>query len=417
MRGCKLALYTDASTPRHRSVSQSSVKTGIIPLFRQTIDPSIRSALIGVAGMFFSHGVMIAVRAATIPVIKTQLAASDAELAFCLTAMGLGALVAFAFASALVHRLGSAKATLLSIIAAALLFSVQAFIFNLWIMAFMLFLLGAAVGMSDIAMNVQASVAEQRAGTSYMTRIHGCWSVGAITGSLGAGFLIERMSPAAFTITFSVISVLLAWLAVKPFLQEDRSKAAPGQMFAFPASALWPFCVMSFLALMTVVGIRDWAPIYLKENLGSSLSLSVQTFAAFQVTTAMGRFSGDYIRQRFGDTLLLVAGGVLGCVSLIAGLASQNATGMFVALAVLGLAHANIIPALISIAGKHDPGNESRNVSAVMGLGYGGFILGPVIIGALAQAQGLAAGLASVAVASLLITAAAVASRQGAQKS
>jgi MFS family permease len=368
---------------------------------------SLRHALFGVAGMFFSHGLMLAIRAAYVPIIKRQLQATDSELALCLTAMGLGSLLAFLLASRLVERLGSARATLISIVIAAVMFGVQAYIFNLWVMAASLFLLGAAVGLSDIAMNVQASVVEQRAGANYMTRIHACWSVGALVGSVVAGFLIEQFSPAAFTIGFSVLSIFMAYAAVRFFVSEPRAQATSQKPFNLPPQALLPACFMAFLAMVTVVGIRDWAPIYLNENLGSSLSLSVQTFAAFQATTALGRFFGDSIRAQVGDRVLLVGGGLLGCVAFVLGLLSQSAIGMFVALAVLGLAHANIFPALISIAGKHDPGNESRNLGSVMGLGYIGFIFAPVFIGLIAQSQGLLIGFATVALASLLIAAAA----------
>lgn len=372
------------------------------------LERNTRLALVGVAGMFFSHGVMIAVRAAFVPLIKAQLGGDDRALALCLTAMGLGSLLAFAFANALVDRWGSARATVASIVTAAVFFIVQPFIADAWVMAAALFFLGAGVSLSDIAMNVQASVVEQRAGASVMTRIHGCWSVGAILGSILAGLLIERISPAAFAIGFSLVSVVVAYVCAQPFLTADMPRGGGRRMFELPALVLLPISLMSFLALLVVVGVRDWVPLYLLENLGSSLSLSVQTFAAFQVTTAAGRFMGDFIRERMGDKQLLIGGGALGALALAAGIASQSPTGMFIGLAALGLAHANIIPVLISIAGKHDPGHESRNVSAVMGLSYGGFIAGPILIGALAEGFGLLVGLASVAAASLAIAVLAV---------
>jgi MFS family permease len=370
---------------------------------RNSLEPMTQSALIGVIGMFMSHGVMVAVRAAYIPVIKAQLGATDAELALCLTAQGLGFLLAVLLSNPLVKQLGSAKVTLYSVIAAALFFAIQAYIQDLWLMAAALFLVGAAAGVSDIAMSVQASVVEQRAGGSYMTRIHGCWSVGAIAGSLFSGFVIEHMSAAAFTIGFSVLSVIAAWASIVAFIPEDRSRAGHSSRFELPPPALWMLCLMQFLVLLAFSGIRDWFPIYLLEDLGSTLSLSVQTFAAFQATTAIGRFLGDSIRTRFGERLLLVGGGLLGGLAVLAGLASQSVNGMFIALMVFGLAHANIIPALISIAGKQDPGQESRNVSSVIGIGYSGFILGPFLIGALADWKGMTAALVSVGAASLLI--------------
>jgi MFS family permease len=224
--------------------------------------------------------------------------------------------------------------------------------------------------------------------------------------------LIERVSPAAFAIGFSLLSVVVAHVCALPFLTADPRHDGGRGLFELPALTLLPISLMAFLALLVVVGVRDWLPLHLIENLGSSLGLSVQTFAAFQVTTAIGRFMGDFIRERMGDRTLLIGGGTLGALGLAAGIASQSPAGMFIGLAMLGFAHANVIPVLISIAGKHDPGHEARNVSAVMGLSYGGLIAGPILIGALAEGFGPIAGLSAVAAVSLAITGLAVAARK-----
>jgi MFS family permease len=373
---------------------------------------NLRTPLFGVGGMFLVNGLFVAVLAAYFPLIKAQLDADEATFAICLTALGLGALISMAFSGYLVGRFGSARVTLVTAMVCGALFALQAFLFSLPLAVATLFALGAANGMTDIAMNVQASTIEQKSRANYMTRIHACWSIGGIAGSLLAGAIIERLPPAVFTMVLSGFYVLAVSLATSAFLPDERRPQQAARTWALPPSALLPFGLMAFLVLLSTGGIRDWSAVYLNKDLGSSLSVAVQVFAAFSATTALGRLGGDAIRSRIGNTPLLIAGGVAGFLAMAAGLASGSVIAMFAAVAALGFAHANMLPVLISAAGKFDPGHESRNVSAVMATAYGGYILGPPLIGLAASTHGLTLGLGIVSVASLLIAAVGAATRR-----
>jgi hypothetical protein len=55
--------------------------------------------------------------------------------------------------------------------------------------------------------------------------------------------------------------------------------------------------------------------------------------------------------------------------------------------ALIGLGIANAVPILFSAAGRHEPAGPS--LAAVFTVGYTGFIVGPPLIGALADTVGL----------------------------
>jgi MFS family permease len=70
---------------------------------------------------------------------------------------------------------------------------------------------------------------------------------------------------------------------------------------------------------------------------------------------------------------------------------------------VVGLALSAVVPVAMSVAGDLAPGRAGGAVAVVATLGYGGFLLGPVFVGGLAEALGLRAALGVIAVAGFMI--------------
>jgi hypothetical protein len=119
--------------------------------------------------------------------------------------------------------------------------------------------------------------------------------------------------------------------------------------------------------------------------------------------TAVGRLFGDRVRYRLGDRNLLMFGGLLGAAALAFGLGLQTQVAMIASIGLLGLAHSILTPLLFSAAGKHPVGQPATNISAVMTVGFLGYVVGPPLIGMISQATNLGVGLASAIVASSLI--------------
>ena len=69
----------------------------------------------------------------------------------------------------------------------------------------------------------------------------------------------------------------------------------------------------------------------------------------------------------------------------------------------VGLGIANAVPILFSAAGRHEPTGPS--LSAVFTVGYTGFIVGPPLIGVLADTIGLPETLALLCLSALAVTA------------
>ena len=70
---------------------------------------------------------------------------------------------------------------------------------------------------------------------------------------------------------------------------------------------------------------------------------------------------------------------------------------------VVGLALSAVVPVAFSGAGDFAPGRAGGAISVVTTLGYGGFLLGPVLVGGLAEILGLRVALGTIAMAGALI--------------
>jgi MFS family permease len=124
--------------------------------------------------------------------------------------------------------------------------------------------------------------------------------------------------------------------------------------------------------------------------------ISVRDGGGFNLTMAIGRFTGGAVIQRYGRVPVLRSAGILACVSVTA-LCLVNST--LVALLGAfgwGLGLSVVFPAVISAAGEV-PGRGAAAIAQVATIGYAGFLVGAPLIGLLAHLMPLDRALLAVA--------------------
>jgi len=169
--------------------------------------------------------------------------------------------------------------------------------------------------------------------------------------------------------------------------------------------------IMTFATALGEGAANDWLALMLVDNRGAPPAIGALTFAGFNVTMALGRFTGGPVIRRCGRAPVLRVAGILACAG-VAGLCLVNSTviALLGALAwVLGLSV--VFPSAMSAAGEV-PGRGSRAIAVVSTIGYGGFLVGAPLIGFLAHMMPLDKALLAVAVLVLLIALLAPAARE-----
>ena len=132
----------------------------------------------------------------------------------------------------------------------------------------------------------------------------------------------------------------------------------------------------------------DWLALHLRDDVATTAAIAAAGYAVFSIAMAATRYSGTWLTDALGRVGALRLAGLV----IVAGVAI-TATASTAAIALggtvlWGLGTALVFPAAMS-AGGETPGRPSDGIAAVSTIGYGGFLLGPPLIGLLAEITGL----------------------------
>jgi hypothetical protein len=263
---------------------------------------------------------------------------------------------------------------------------------------------GAGNGAMDVSMNAHGVAVERALGRPIMSSLHACWSFG---GLVGAGGVAAAAALGVDPRVEGACAALALWVVV--ILASARLGGAsvhgePGTAgFALPSRAVLLIGALCFLVMTTEGAVADWAGIYLTGETGASRAASAVGFAGFSLGMAVARLGGDGLVQRYSRRSVLVGGAALAATSLAIVLLAGHVGVAVVGFVLVGVGVANAVPLLFSAAGRVPPAGPS--LAAVFTIGYLGFILGPPVIGVLADALTLTAALALVCAALVLVAA------------
>ena len=358
------------------------------------------AARAAVAALFFVNGALVGTWVSRIPTIKTGLGLNDGVFGLALLMMAGGALVAMPLAGGLSARFGSHRVSQVLALFFAALLPTLALAPNLWTLLALLGLIGVGHGGMDVSMNAQSVAVQKRYPHSIMSSFHALFSTGGLVGAAAGGWLAGRgLTPTAH---FTLMAVAMGGVACLtfPHLLDDRHDHLGGSdaeaagnahpLFVRPTRAL---AVLGFLAFCAMVGegaMADWSALFLRRVSGSSEGMAAAGYAAFSVTMALARFSGDALINRLGPATLVRLGGGLALVGFLLALClPQHPVAVFLGFAGVGLGLATVVPMAFAAAGRTPDMAAGLALASVSTLGYLGFLLGPPLIGFAAEAMGL----------------------------
>ncbi|MBD5626677.1 MAG: MFS transporter [Desulfovibrio sp.] len=341
---------------------------------------------------------------ARIPAIKAHAGINDAELGLVLLVFGAGSIAGFLGAPLLLKRIpsrfmlmGSALGFLLALTGIAVAPG-----FSSLCSAAALF--GLATAFFDVCMNVQAMLLERVAHRSRMAAMHACYSIGGFLGSMsGSAFAYAGIGIFSNFLSVSLLLTPLVFLSGRNLLPDASARETKKTKQKIPFFIL--FCGLMALGAFIAEGASaEWGALLLKDVKGADAGTAALCFGALSAPMAFARLTEDRLRERFGDFVLLLAGGLLAFAGLGLVLLSPLPWLCLGGFALMGLGLSPIMPIVISRAGSHGslpPASASALVSL---LGYGGLLVVPPSLGWLAQHFGLeTAMLVPLAVCALLV--------------
>lgn len=271
-----------------------------------------------------------------------------------------------------------------------------------------LVVLYAGSGLYDVGINAAAVDLERATGRRFMAVLHAAFSAGGVAGALSAGTLLT--AGAGYRLVYLVpliplAAVILAVATIRFPHVEVRSTSGgkAGLVGLWRSLPLLVVAAIATLGLLSEGEMEHWSGVYLRQTLGLSALLGGSGVAVFYGAMAAGRLGAAWVIARFGNRATLLGAGLLAAGGMALALATREPLLVVLGFLVVGLALSAVVPIAFSVAGDLAPGRAGAAISVVTTLGYGGFLLGPVVVGGLAEIFGLRFALGTIAVAGALI--------------
>ncbi|MCY7350423.1 MAG: MFS transporter [Cytophagaceae bacterium] len=355
--------------------------------------------------LFFVMGAGFASWASRIPDIQERLNLNAAQLGGILIGMPVGSLLSLLVTGALVTRLGSRTVALVTMLLYAATLPAIGWASSAWQLMAVLFVFGTCGNILNISLNTQGVGIESLWGKPILSSFHGLWSLGAMAGAAFGGLMVSQ-GTVPFQHFLLVGSVILAsgLIAYRFMLRTDRQPDEKQPLFALPDRPLMLLGLIAFGCMLTEGAMADWSGIYYKQTL-HGLGVATTGYTAFTFTMAVGRFGGDGLAARFGIRILLQVSGLLIALGLGLALLLPIPAVVVTGFMLVGLGVASVVPLVYSVAGRSQTMSAGLALTAVSTVGYTGFLLGPPLIGFLAEAFSLRRALLVVVVLGVVITA------------
>ena len=357
-------------------------------IFAPTASTDSRKYLrMAVAAFFFVQGLCFAAWASRIPDIKNMLHLTEGGLGTVLLALPIGLMASLPISGWMVTHYGSKKMVLIGAILYATTLVFIGFVSRTEHLVIALFAFGLWGNLTNIAINTQAVAVEQVYRKSIMASFHGLWSLaGFISAMIGSVFISANIPP---RIHFSVIAVLafaVIFTAYKHTMGDSEKNGDDAQpMFVKPDRDLLTLGLIGFCAMVCEGAMFDWSGVYFQEAVKVPAAMTTLGYVSFMGTMTGGRFAGDWLANKIGrKKMLQVSGLLMGSGLLIAVLFPYLATATFGFLLV-GFGVSSVVPLVYSAAGRSKTMSAGMALAAVSSISFIGFLIGPPLIGIVAQ--------------------------------
>ncbi len=359
--------------------------------------PIVRTGL-----AFFLNGIAATIWLPRTPLVPGRLGVTAGRLGLAFAVMGVGGIVGSRLAPRVLRGRSPARVMAAGGILLAIGVGLRAVPGTLVGFLVVQAIVGLADGLHDVAMNAEGVRVDTALGRSIMNRLHGVWSVGSLVGggigvtlaSLGVGFELHMIIAGALVAALN-LPLLVAFREPPAFLAPTPA-SHPGSKIT---TAIVVLGVVGIAAAMAEAAPNEWGTLYLRGHLGTSEGVAGLATVSFAAAMVLSRFTGDHVVERFGSMRVLFAGAIVALAGLGAGLGIDQPWSVIGGWALIGIGIATAFPALF-VAGSKLPGIPPEvGMGAITSVARFGFLIGPVVIGAVVDAAGIRSGLSVVLVA------------------
>jgi len=328
-----------------------------------------------------------------LPDVKRAMGIEEGALGLALIGSPVGTLIALTLAGPVIARVGHRRSLFILLPAMAVFLTIAISAPTPLTLFFMLIPAGLTMGASEIIVNVEADRTEAALGRRIMNRSHAFWSFGFFgAGMLGAVMAQLRVPPVVHLGVTIPLVIALIWLLLRDFqpaAKRGSDHADDGPAIAKPSLPIMALVGVSVAAMLLEGASIDWSAIYMRSVFDSAPFLGGAAIAVAALSQAIARYFADRVVDRFGP--VRVAKGMQGMMALGV-LVVFFAPGVAIALlgfAMIGAGTSALFPLAMSAAAQRTDKSAAINVAALAQFSFVAFLLGPPLLGFVAEHAGL----------------------------
>ena len=334
--------------------------------------------------------------------MQQSMGVAEGALGMGLIGTASGTLISLTFGGPWIESLGARKVLWWGLPSVAFFYALAAFAVSPLMMFLCLLPAGICIGAVEQVVNLEADRVEFVVGRRIMNRSHAFWSIGFASAGLLGGLAAQAgLSPQMHLGIMLVLVTLCVVLLLGRFesaplrpTSQTQNKAEPQVRFAWPPPAIFLLVIATLAAMLMEGAGIDWSAIYMRDIFASSPLVCGLAVAAGASAQAVTRFFADRWVERFQPDR--VARGLI-CILGLGVCAVTWAQAAWVALlgfALMGIGTSAIFPLAMSAAAQRTDRPAAVNVAALAQTSFVIFLLGPPLLGWVAEYAGIRASFA-----------------------
>lgn len=342
--------------------------------------------------VFSSINILIGTWILYIPFIKLKFNLNDAQIGFALFFSALGLLISIPFVPKINRKIGVGKSTKTGIIFLAIVYNFPLIATDYFLLCGALFLIGLFSGFTSISLNALTSQIEKTTRQHFMSAAHGFFSLGGFIGAgIGSIYISHFSNPKIHMLGISVFVILTSLLLSKNYEEVkglEKEKSKKNVSFFKNIKPLLAISIIAFIILFNEGAVEHWSNLFLFEVVNVSQSEAGLGFIIFSLTMTIGRFLGDGFSQKIGSKKIILFATFVTLIAYFF-IITSNFYLSVLGFGILGFGLSVIVPEIYRIAGNNKEIETSLAISIVSGIGFVGFLVGPVLLGAISNFSNL----------------------------
>ncbi|ODT69391.1 MAG: MFS transporter [Pelagibacterium sp. SCN 63-23] len=348
---------------------------------------------IKVFGAFFVYSFCMGSMFPRLPDIQKAMSVAEGQLGLALIGSAVGTLISLTFAGRVVETLGYRRVLLGAIPLLSMLYAAAMWADGPLMFFLLLVPVGIVIGAIEIIINIEADRVEHVIGRRIMSRAHGFWSLGFFSAGMVGAFIAQAgLSPQLhllLIIPLVVAGTLLLLGQFQPAPQRAGSSTDETPRFARPTLAIMMLVAVCLSAMLMEGAGIDWSAIYMRDMFDAAPFWAGFAVAIVAGSQALARFFADGFVERYNPVVVArVLLTVLGIGVLLVFFA-WAAWAAYLGFALIGIGSSALFPLAMSAAAQQTDRPAAINVAALAQFSFTAFLLGPPLLGLIAEHFGI----------------------------